>query len=456
MKVLSRRAKVMLVFSLVVVSGLLFFTARYINRAPAWAQYPTNRHFFKDGRLILSGTIYDRTGKPLLQTEEGTIKFNSNQLVRTAMMHATGDLYGNVVTGAQVVFGERLTGWDFLNGAYHFNKQAGNNLTLTLDAGLCAEAYSALNGRKGTVGVYNYQTGELLCMVSSPSFDPQNPPDVAKNPEKYEGVYINRLLSASYTPGSVFKLVTASAAIDLLKDIDQTVYHCDGALDIGGDKVTCPEAHGDVTLEKALAKSCNVAFAEITLKLGKENLQNYADKAGLNASLDVDGMKTAKGVVKLTDAQGANLAWAGIGQYSDMVNPLNFMAFVGAIANDGVRVSPSIVLEKGAFSGMAYSVGGSKRILSAGTAKTLGEMMRNNVVSEYGESNYSGLELCAKTGTAEVGKDKRPHSWFVGYMDREDFPLAFVVVVENGGSGGKVAGPVAARVLRAAVKNAVK
>jgi peptidoglycan glycosyltransferase len=78
------------------------------------------------------------------------------------------------------------------------------------------------------------------------------------------------------------------------------------------------------------------------------------------------------------------------------------------------------------------------------------------VVSEYGESNYSGLELCAKTGTAEVGKDKRPHSWFVGYMDREDFPLAFVVVVENGGSGGKVAGPVAARVLRAAVKNAVK
>lgn len=78
--------------------------------------------------------------------------------------------------------------------------------------------------------------------------------------------------------------------------------------------------------------------------------------------------------------------------------------------------------------------------------------MRNNTISEYGEDNFRGLELCAKSGTAEVGGDEKPHAWFAGFLDREDYPLAFVVVIENGGSGASVAGPVAANVLQVAVQ----
>lgn len=453
MRLLLKRAGVLLALALLIVIGLLFFMTKYLMNASQWAGYPANKHLFTSGKPISSGSIYDRSGKTLFQMTASKIEFNRNKAVRTALMHATGDLNGNVATGARVVFTEKLGGWDFLNGAYHFDKtDFGEDVTLSLDADLCATAYKALNGRKGTVGVYNYRNGEILCMVSSPSFDPQYPPDVDINTEKYKGAFLNRLLSATYTPGSVFKLVTAAAAIENIEDIEHKVYQCDGKLNVNGNLVTCQSAHGKVNLEKALAESCNVAFAEITLELGSETLQKYADLAGLNTGVEFDGIRTTKGKVDVSDAEGADLAWAGIGQHTNVVNPLSFMLYMGAIANDGVRVAPQILSDSGLLHGVKSFATG-KRILPKDTSDKLEKMMRNNVVSNYGEKNFKGLEMCAKSGTAEVGGGLRPHSWFSGYLDRDDFPLAFVVVIENGGSGSTVAGAVAARVMKEAVKS---
>jgi peptidoglycan glycosyltransferase len=468
MKLLLRRAAVLLVLIAFLVLGLLVFMTKYFSNAPQWANYPANKHLYTNGKPISSGTIYDRNDNILYRMTDGSIEFHKKKTVRTAVMHATGDLDNNVSTGAALAFRDKLSGWDFINGVYRFDGNrggitgnskevdGGGSIALTLDANLCETAYKALNGRNGAVGVYNYKTGEILCMVSAPSFDPQNPPDVKGNPEKYKGVYINRLLSAVYTPGSVFKLVTAAAAIDHIDDIENRVYQCNGRLNMDGVLVTCPSAHGEVTLEKALADSCNVAFGEIACELGGEMLQQYADMAGFNSSLQVNGLRTATGVVDVSGAQGADLAWAGIGQYTDTANPLNFMTYMGAIANGGVRVTPVILDNRGVFSRLIDLMPERKRILSSGTAEKLGRMMRNNVVSSYGEENFKGLELCAKSGTAEVGKGLRPHSWFAGYLDRDDFPLAFVVVIENGGSGSKIAGSVAAKVLKAAVDDKVQ
>ncbi|MCR3923306.1 MAG: penicillin-binding transpeptidase domain-containing protein, partial [Firmicutes bacterium] len=286
-------------------------------------------HLHTNGKLDSSGTIYDRTGTMLLQVVDGMIVYNQDRTIRTALMHVTGDPHHNVATAAFEAYRDRLTGWDLLNGAYRFNDKLSsrNDLTLTLDATLATTAYRALQGRKGAVGVYNYKTGEILCMVSTPSFDPQHPPDVKANPTQYEGVYINRFLSSAYTPGSVFKLVTTAAAIDRLPHIETTLYQCEGRMQIGSDLVTCVSAHGDVTLAQALAKSCNVAFAQITLELGADTLQEYANLAGFNTSLSVDGIPTAQGKVNVKDTKDVDLAWAGIGQYTNTANPLNFMAF---------------------------------------------------------------------------------------------------------------------------------
>jgi peptidoglycan glycosyltransferase len=467
MKLLLRRAAALLVLILLLVSGLMVFIVNYISKASEWAHHPANKHLYAKGIPVAPGTIYDRSGNILFQIDKDSVKYNKNKEVRTAVMHAVGDLYGNVATGARVAFKEKLSGWDLINGAYcpNYPSSTGSSITLTLDTELCAKAYKEMKGRKGTVGIYNYKTGEIICMVSSPSFDPENPPDVEANAEKYEGVYVNRLLSSVYTPGSVFKLVTAAAAIDNIDVIDSKVYQCEGKLNVGGVMVTCPEAHGGVTFEQALADSCNVAFALITDELGSDTLQKYADMLGFNSSLSVDGINTAAGSVDVSGANGADQAWAGIGQYTVTANPLNIMAYAGAIANGGIRVTPSILAEKresreseesgeggggGIFSFIARPRE-EKRILAAKTAEKLRVLMRNNVIKTYGEGNFKGLELCAKSGTAEVGKDKKPHSWFAGFLDRDDYPLAFVVVIENGGSGSKVAGAVAGRILQAAV-----
>lgn len=448
MKSLSARTAVLVALTLLFVVGLAAFTVQYFNHAAAWAQHPSNRHFYTDAELNALGSVYDRSGNILMQMVDGDIKFNEDAMVRTALMHTTGDLDNNVETAVQIAFRDRLTGWNLLNGAYRFNDRlnSSNALILTLDANLCATAYKELKGRKGAVGIYNYKTGEILCMVSSPSFDPETPPGLTRSPERYEGVYLNRLLSAAYTPGSVFKLVTATAALDHLPGIEDTLYRCNGEMQIDGNMVTCQAAHGEVTLKEALAHSCNIAFAQIALELGADRLQEYAERAGFNSALEVDGINTAIGKVDLTNAAGAELAWAGIGQFTNTANPINFMAYIGAIANKGLLVAPKILADKGIFS--SIDLKRKKRVLLEETAVKLGNMMRNNTISVYGEGNFRGLELCAKSGTAEVGGEKRPHAWFTGYLARDDFPLAFIVVIESGGSGSLAAATVAAKVLQ--------
>lgn len=121
-----------------------------------------------------------------------------------------GDKDNNITTGANRAFTDELIGYNLINGVYSLNN-AGKDVTMTLDANVCAEAYRALDGRKGAIGVYNYETGEIICMVSSPTYDPQNPPSISANDKS--GVYINRFTSSKFPPGSIFKLVTAAASL---------------------------------------------------------------------------------------------------------------------------------------------------------------------------------------------------------------------------------------------------
>jgi peptidoglycan glycosyltransferase len=368
--------------------------------------------------------------------------------VRKATLHAVGDPGGNIGTSALRVFAPRLMGYDFVSGAYTRSGE-GKALTLSVDANLNTAAYKALNGQKGVVGIMNYKTGEILCMVSAPSFDPTDTPDFENSGDKYEGVFINRFLSSAYTPGSTFKLVTLAAAIENMPELDDRVFSCEGSLKVGNDTVNDTGSHGEIGIEDALAVSCNTAFAELALELGADRLNAYAARFGLTKGIVIDGMTTATGNFDKAGTGTADLAWSGIGQYNDTVCPANMLRFVGAIANGGVAVDMSLIREKG-FA--AIFPPGSSRLMSKATADKIGTMMNYNVYKTYGESNFPGLELYAKSGTAEVGGGKQPHAWFVGYITNEDYPLAFVVVVENGGSGSRTAGAIANTVLQAAVK----
>ncbi len=447
MKKIGMRSAVVLVVAAFLVIGLVIYTVRFCADGGNWIAFPVNKHIYNNANLT-RGTITDVSGVVLLENDEkGVSHYNGSKVVRKATLHAVGDKSGNIAAGAQTAFADILTGYSEFNGIYSLDGD-GATLALTIDAGVNAVAYEALNEKNGVVAVYNYKTGDVLCMVSAPTFDPANPPSSFEN-KKYDGVFVNRFTSATYIPGSVYKLVTTAALLEDGFDYDEYTFTCTGSAPYEGTKVTCPNAHGTLTLGEALSCSCNCAYADLGQILGEKELSKYAKKINLTTNeVTVSGITTAKGSVSVSNT--GDLAWSAIGQGNDLVNPASFLTFVGAIANEGKAEYPNLVSSVRSSIGIKLSADYRKsggRYMSKKTAGILSEMMRNNVRNEYGESRFLGMELCAKSGTAEVD-GASPHSWFVGFSQREDFPLAFAVVVEHGGGGSKTAGSVASTVLK--------
>ena len=444
MKKVGGRANALLILAALILAGLALYIGRMATDGRNWVSFAPNKTVYSDGVLKL-GTLTDRDGLVLSGVSNGQRYYADDAAVRVSTLHAVGDLGGNIGTGALSAYASRLIGYDFFNGVYA-RAEHGKTVALTIDADLNVAAYNALDGRKGAVAVVNYETGELVCMVSSPSYDPNNVPDLSG--EKYEGVYLNRFLSSAYTPGSTFKLVTLAAAIENVDDLYDRVFTCEGGVNIAGEWVACTGVHGELKVEDALAASCNSAFGTIALDVGADTLARYTEKFGFTESLEIDGVKTAAGNFTKADDGSANLAWSGIGQYEDTVCPYAMLRLVSAIANGGRAVDMTLVKDTGPA---ALLPPGSERLMSSDTADKIAVMMNYNVYKTYGEDNYPGLELYAKSGTAEVGGGQSPHAWFVGFITNENYPLAFVVVVENGGGGSHVAGPIANAVLQAAV-----
>lgn len=450
MRKIEKRAVLCLIIALALIAGLGLFCFRFVTNAADWAAYPYNRHMYSNSGQLLSGTILDRDGDVLTEVKDGERVYYPDATVRRATVHAVGDGSGYIGTGALTAFADRLSGYNLITGGYS-PLGSGRNLTLTLDAYLNVTAYNAMDGRQGTVGVYNYKTGDILCMVSTPSFDPENPPDASS---AEDGIYLNRFLSSAQVPGSIFKTVTLTAALENLPDLKDRTFTCTGETTVGGTVITCPKPHGKMDIESAFANSCNGVFGALAAELGGDTMTKYVEQAGLTRRMSVDGIMTAAGHYDVSEADKGQIGWSGVGQYTDTVNPCNMMAYMGAIANGGTAAVPRLILDITTPSGIPTSWQRTEEtdtLVQGGTAAQVKEMMKNNVVQTYGTDRFRGLDIGAKSGTAEVGGDKRPNAWFAGFLDDPEHPYAFIVLVENGGGGASVAGEIAATVLQACV-----
>lgn len=447
MKKIENRAFVCFLLALLLAVGMGLFLACYVTRGGAWASSAFNRHLYNSQGRLMAGTVLDRDGDVLSSVENGQRTYYDSEIVRKATLHAVGDLQGNIGTGALNAFASKMTGWNLFNGA--FGADMGGELILTIDARYNYEAYQALNGHAGTAAVYNYKTGEVLCMVSSPSYDPLNVPGDIETNERYKGAYLNRFLSSVFTPGSVYKTVTLAAALETLPDIDSRTWNCTGSIEIGNETVICSGVHGEQDIADAFANSCNVAFARIAVELGADTLRQYTEKAGLTAAYSVDGLPAAKGSFDWALTEG-RLGWAGVGQDRDLVNPCALMVYMGAIANGGKAAEPYLILKTKNALGLPSLPRRAQKtgeLVSPDTAERLAELMAGNVEKTYGKDRFPNMDICAKSGTAEVGEGQSPHAWFTGFLRNEDAPYAFVVLVENGGGGSSVAGTAAGKIL---------
>ncbi len=443
----ARRSVTVLVLVALLLGGFVFFLVEYVMQAPKWATSAYSPHII---RRLNSGAVTDRDGILLLDMEDGGT-YSSSEAIRKATLHWVGDRAGNIQVPAVPNYYDELVDYGIWNGMYTFGGAENTEgvITLTVAAQLQTVALEALGGKKGTVAVYNYQTGEILCAVTTPTYDPDHVPDIAGNPDLYEGAYMNRFVQSAYTPGSIFKIVTLAAALDTLPDAESLTFTCTGSWGGGEYPVTCEGIHGTQTLQQAFCNSCNCAFAELSKLLGADALSACAEQYGVLKPVSFDGITTASGNLEKTN-NTISLAWSAIGQYTDLINPCAFMQFVGAIAGNGKAAVPYVVAsaEEGnrGYSGQTTYTG---TVLNEKTAETVRQYMRYTAQNKYGDSNFPGLTVCAKTGTAEMDDGKASNAMFAGFVADEKYPLAFIVCVEEGGYGSQTCVPIASRVLTA-------
>lgn len=429
MRKITTRAVSVLLLAAAIVVGLTVYVLRYIDEGRSWALA------FSRVNSGSYGSLLDRNGVKLAYFDGERNEYADDSFTRIANYHVTGDYSGRSGSGVLNTFWGNMQGFSLLTGT---TKAESSELTLTVDSELNRVAYNAVNGRKAAVLVCNYTNGDVLCMVSTPAVDPADPAAVPA-----EGAYINRCLSAAFTPGSVFKLVTAAAAIESIPDIFERSFYCEGRYEVAGVPITDLAAHYTQSFEQALANSCNVAFSQIAIKVGQTAMVQHVRDYGFLDRHELSGIPTAAGNFPTDFVGDPELGWAGIGQSTDLVCPYSMLRFVSAVGNSGVLCEPRLLLD-----GSAPKL---SRFMNAETAQRLTEMMNYTVVQHYGgETSFPGLRLCAKTGTAERG-DGSSNAWFAGFLSDPAHPYAFVVMVEQAGFGITDAAPIAKAVLNAAV-----
>ena len=461
-------ALLLLFASLVVYGGYSVFT--YGNR---WFASSTNTRVRSEKANVIAGDILDRNGVVLATTNDGERVYQSDEESRKAVVHLLGDNLGHVSNGVESFQASYLLGFhsslaERVLSALRGETRRGDDLTLTADSKLCtfiSQAFQSLDksaGKSGAAVVMNYQTGEVLALVSLPNFDPHTiSQEVEDDPEK---PFWNRALQSVYPPGSTFKIITTASALKNLQDIQSRVLSCDGHLKVMDQEIhdAGKAVHGSLSLEKAFTLSCNNIFAALALELGDDKLRAAAESFGFNENFLFRDLVVENSAYPTANRNLVEVAWSGAGQSQVQSTPLHMCMVAAAVANHGVMMEPRLILSAQSPGGVTRAQLSSKvfrKALPEGTAEIIKDYMRKVVLSGTGtRAQVPGLSVCGKTGSAESAKDGRDvtHGWFVGFIEDESLPYAAAVIVEDvnqGDGGGTAAAPIAQKIFEYLKKN---
>ncbi len=344
--------------------------------------------------------------------------------------------------------------------------QPGSRLQLTLDADLQSYAQSLLNGRQGAIVAIDPQRGDILCLTSSPAFDPNwftkpiSRKDWARLVSHPGAPLHNRALSSAFAPGSTFKIVTLIAGIRAGLLSPSTTFYCDGAFQLGSRRVRCLGHHGRLDYERAIERSCNVFFANLAHRVGRERIVATAKEFGFGELTGIDLPEEKTGILPTEEwLQMTHRPWypgntvnLGIGQGEISATPLQMAHYISIIANRGRGYKPYTLLrEQSAES--PYAVATQPTIshevrLSDLWWERIHRALTRVVATGTGRAaQIPGITVAGKTGSAEHLRGRRPHAWFIGFAPVEDPKIAVAVLVESGGQGGREAAPLAQKIM---------
>ena len=440
-----------------------------------WYSSPKNSYARSKRQNVIPGRILDRSGTVLADSDaEGARLYPEDESLRRATVHAVGSSAFNMKSSAEYfcsayLYGARVSFPERLGAALRGEKLRGDDVKLTIDGPLSVYAASLFpTGKKGAVTVMNYKTGEVLCMLSFPAFDPR---DTAAAPA---GSSTNRCTQTLTAPGSTFKIVTAAAAMKNLADWQGRTYLCTGVLQAGDREITDAGTdrtagkltqHGSVTMKEAFAQSCNNTFAQIALSVGDQALRRAAEDFGFNDAFLFRDLVVEDSRYPTENRTEYEIAMTGIGQSALGASPLHMCMIAGGIANGGQMMEPWMIREADSASGSSratFAAQAYRRALNAQQAKVLKEYMRAVVTGGTGSrAAIPGKAVCGKTGTAELDDPKNPggtivNAWFVGFLDEADAPYCLAVMVENAeNGGGTVAAPIAKQIFSWLLNNGI-
>ncbi len=437
-------------------------------------------------RTVVRGVIRDRDGRVLAASKrdangEPYRVYPTDAM--TAVIGYASRRYGSA--GIERAFDAELTGrrdpdpiQDILDHLDPSRTKKGNDLRTSLSLPLQKLAVQLLGNDAGAVVLLDPRTGEVLVDASTPTYDPNQIADPTADPAYFAALrkdptspLLPRATLGLYTPGSVFKIVTAVAALASGAITPKTTFPKQprsekSGLLVDGDRVK--DGHHDFTQPKALALSeatevsCNIFYALAGLATGGADLVRWAAAMGFGGSIpydlptEVSQVTSGKGSAPGGFVDRVELANAAYGQGEVLATPLQMALVAAAVANDGVimrpRVVTAVVSPSGAVTPRPAEVW--VRAFGPDVAKPIREAMTLAVEGRYGELFTSGAKVpgvltAGKSGTAEIGGNGEPNSWFIGFAPADDPQIAIAVVVEHGGSGATRASPIAGQLMRA-------
>ncbi|PWK05093.1 peptidoglycan D,D-transpeptidase FtsI family protein [Tumebacillus permanentifrigoris] len=332
------------------------------------------------------------------------------------------------------------------------------NVKTTLDTDVqhtVEQAMDAFGVQKGAVVVLDAQSEDVLAMASRPNFDQNSP---IKSADQYPE---NLALQAVF-PGSIFKSVIAAAALETGAVKPTDTFECPGYIDIGDGRLNCWTKHGALTAEEAFASSCNVTFAQLSMKLGRDKIEEYAKKFELGQTVGLLHNNQSQfygedaGSIFAKDYTSDRLlANTGIGQEDVRVTPLQAAHMVAVIANNGLAGHPRLVKSLNTPDGLLYSdysTSEKQQVLEKTTASELQKWMRDVVTMDQGTAHAAladaKVPVAGKTGTAQTGDPNANHQWFAGFAPA-DKPKYVVVVVAESVTQGRSTEQIAKQIVHA-------
>jgi peptidoglycan glycosyltransferase len=428
-----------------------------------------NKRLLLEEQQIRRGLIFARDGS-LLARNRSTGKGSTRFFRR---IYPPGELFSHVVgynfvnrgrSGLERSHNAQLTGetnefetiFDQLRG----RDREGDDLITTLDPAGQRTALDALAGRAGAVVALEPQTGRVLVSASVPGFDPNRiPTEFGQLNQAPGSPLFNRVTQSGYPPGSTFKVVTATAALDAGQFTPTSVLDGSSPKKIGGVPLTNfgGESFGQVTLTTALTHSVNTVWAQVGERLGKDTMFKYMRRFGFDTKppIDLPGDELrSSGVFQgrklLDESDPIDIGRVAIGQERLLVTPLQMAMVVSAIGNGGSLMRPHLVEKVKNPDGRTVRVvkpSEESRVMKESTARALAAMMSQVVKEGTGTAAaLAGVDVAGKTGTAEVGGTNQ--AWFIAFAPVDAPRVAIAATVERTpGEGGTVAAPIAKRVM---------